>query len=218
MKGVNLIISAVFWFVLISLMSIDWLEVGKVILIVVAILFALLFVFALLPGIDQGAGQMPNSKFKQDRTDGMINDINPINFRDKVVFDNRIVEQGIIIDEPWIEKILTGEKTWEMRSKRTPKRGTIALIKKGTKTVVGIAELYGCDGPLSKDELRNTMDRHRIPERMFNHSSYKWFCAWKLRNVHKLKNPVSYEHKKGSTVWVNLDYNAIDIISRTLDA
>ena len=202
MKGVNLIISAVFWFVLISLMSIDWLEVGKVILIVVAILFALLFVFALLPGIDQGAGQMPNSKFKQDRTDGMINDINPINFRDKVVF----------------EKILTGEKTWEMRSKRTPKRGTIALIKKGTKTVVGIAELYGCDGPLSKDELRNTMDRHRIPERMFNHSSYKWFCAWKLRNVHKLKNPVSYEHKKGSTVWVNLDYNAIDIISRTLDA
>jgi hypothetical protein len=44
------------------------------------------------------------------------------------------VMRGLIIREPWISLILSGKKTWEMRSKSCPQRGVIALILKGSKT------------------------------------------------------------------------------------
>jgi hypothetical protein len=40
---------------------------------------------------------------------------------------------GLVIDKPWIDLILDGKKTWEMRSTLTKKRGKIALIRKGSK-------------------------------------------------------------------------------------
>ena len=49
--------------------------------------------------------------------------------------------KGLIIREPWIGMILAGRKTWEMRSRQTPYRGRIGLIRKGTGMVVGIAEI-----------------------------------------------------------------------------
>ncbi|MBD8246954.1 ASCH domain-containing protein [Xanthomonas campestris] len=44
--------------------------------------------------------------------------------------------KGLVIDEPWISLILSGQKTWEMRSRATSIRGRIALIKKGSGTEV----------------------------------------------------------------------------------
>jgi len=49
--------------------------------------------------------------------------------------------KGLIVDEPWISLIISGKKTWEMRSRNTLVRGSIALIRKGSKTVIGIADL-----------------------------------------------------------------------------
>ena len=43
--------------------------------------------------------------------------------------------KGLIVDEPWISKILAGEKIWEMRSKTTAVRGQIGLIRKGSGAV-----------------------------------------------------------------------------------
>jgi hypothetical protein len=43
--------------------------------------------------------------------------------------------RGLIIDEPWIGYIISGTKTWEMRSRNTAIRGSIGLIRKGAKTV-----------------------------------------------------------------------------------
>jgi hypothetical protein len=49
--------------------------------------------------------------------------------------------RGLVIDEPWISLIISGEKTWEMRSRNTLVRGRIALIRKGSKTVIGTVDL-----------------------------------------------------------------------------
>lgn len=46
---------------------------------------------------------------------------------------------ALVIAEPWIGLILDGSKTWEMRSRATRKRGRIALIRKGSGQVVGVA-------------------------------------------------------------------------------
>lgn len=71
--------------------------------------------------------------------------------------------KGLIIDEPWIGKILRGEKVWEMRTTATAVRGRIALIRKGSGTVVGTANLIDSIGPLDMIACRAHRDKHTIP-------------------------------------------------------
>jgi hypothetical protein len=58
--------------------------------------------------------------------------------------------KGLIIKEPWISLILSRKKTRELRSRDTRVRGRIALIRKGSGTVIGVAELVGTLPKLSR--------------------------------------------------------------------
>lgn len=69
---------------------------------------------------------------------------------------------GLIIAEPWIGLILEGRKTWEMRSRDTPVRGQIGLIRKGSKSVVGVAELVGTLPHLPMPTIRASTARHGV--------------------------------------------------------
>lgn len=110
------------------------------------------------------------------------------------------ITRALIIDEPWIGKILSGEKTWEMRSTKTKIRGSIALIKKGSGKIVGIAELYDCI--VCDPELLHLTNNHCIPRNM-SRVFEKWNVAWKLRNSKKI-NPITYEHRQGAVIWVKI--------------
>lgn len=114
--------------------------------------------------------------------------------------------KGLIIDTPAIDKILSGRKTWEMRSSHTKVRGMIALIKKGSGTVVGVAHLVDSLGPFSKEELLASQDRHLISsQRLDDPKVEKWNHAWVLKDVKPLVRPVPYTHPNGAVKWVNLD-------------
>ena len=54
------------------------------------------------------------------------------------------MNRGLIIKQPWIELILSGKKTWEMRSRPTHIRGKIGLIEQGTGLIVGEVEIIDC--------------------------------------------------------------------------
>lgn len=41
------------------------------------------------------------------------------------------IRSALIIREPWIDLVLSGQKSWELRSRSTEKRGLIGLIRKG---------------------------------------------------------------------------------------
>jgi hypothetical protein len=75
----------------------------------------------------------------------------------------RMYERAIIIDEPWLSKIVTGRKGLEMRSRRTNITGPIALIRRRSGAIVGVAELLGSLPPLSYNEFSSQECRHRIP-------------------------------------------------------
>jgi hypothetical protein len=60
---------------------------------------------------------------------------------------------GLLIRSPYIDWILAGSKTWEIRGSSTAKRGRIALIQSGSGTVIGVADLVDAVGPLT---LRGT--------------------------------------------------------------
>lgn len=108
---------------------------------------------------------------------------------------------GIIIDKPWIDKILSGEKTWEMRSNNCRKRGYIALVRKGSKQIVGVAKIEGCEGPLDEVDLKRSEQKHRVSPSVYAQADYKWRYAIKLSNVFRLTTPVSYQHKNGWVIW-----------------
>lgn len=126
-------------------------------------------------------------------------------------------ERALVIASPHIERILRGEKTWEMRSRGCNIRGTIGLIRKGSGQVVGVADISGNQGPFGLDGLLANQDKHRIaPEQLKKPAILKWNIAWVLKNVRPLPVSVSYRHPNGAQSWVKLDDTARLAIERQL--
>lgn len=112
--------------------------------------------------------------------------------------------KGLIIRSPWIEKILDGTKCWELRKRPAKIRGRIALIRGGSGLIVGTAELAGCIGPMSRDELRQEFEKHHAPDKALKELGYEKAYAWVLGSVCSLTPPVRYRHPSGAVIWVDL--------------
>ena len=114
--------------------------------------------------------------------------------------------KGLIVDEPWISSILSGEKTWEMRSSACRQSGPIALIRKGSGHVVGVAEIGQSLPPIeSREEYAAAEPRHRIPPARQEQAFVGgWRTPWPIRAAKPLPTPVRYEHPAGAVIWVNL--------------
>lgn len=113
--------------------------------------------------------------------------------------------KGLVIKSPWIELILEGKKSWEVRGSNTKIRGKIALIKSGSGKVFGTAELVDCI-PLKNEELSLHFHKHQIPEDRCNIVSYRNTHAWVLANPTVFKEPIPYSHPQGAVIWVNLSH------------
>jgi hypothetical protein len=111
--------------------------------------------------------------------------------------------KGLIIDEPWIGFILSGRKIWEMRSRNTRIRGRIGLIRKGSKMVVGVADLVDTVPDLSLAALRANF-RKMGDTKPRRGADYKYRVAWVLKRARPLSKPVPYQHPYGAVIWVNL--------------
>lgn len=115
--------------------------------------------------------------------------------------------KALIVDEPWISSILKGEKTWEMRKGVCKIRGPIALIRKGSGHVVGVADVSDCRPPLTTPAAYAEAEpRHRIPaERQAHAFADGWRTPWVLSNARPLTKPVAYKHPSGAVIWVNIE-------------
>lgn len=123
--------------------------------------------------------------------------------------------KGLVIDEPWLSLIVSGNKIWEMRSRPTSHRGRIALIQKGSGVVVGLADLVDCIGPLDAVAWRAHADKHCIPPDK-QESTRPWTMAWVLEGAVALGEPVPYEHPNGAVVWVRLQDEVVAKIQASL--
>ncbi|MEC9386070.1 ASCH domain-containing protein [Marinobacter sp. bablab_jr008] len=126
------------------------------------------------------------------------------------------ITRGLIIDQPWIDKILKGYKTWEMRSARTTIRGPIALIEKGSGTIVGVGSILDSIGPLCFEEVFENEIKHNVGPEIYTRDGYKWNHAWVLGDVLPLVQPIKYQHRSGAVVWVELDTVAIENLQAAL--
>lgn len=127
------------------------------------------------------------------------------------------ISSGLIIRPEPLEKILSGRKTWEMRSDPIHKRETIALIQKGSKAIYGVADIIDSIGPLSREAMIANETKHRIdPSRLDSPEVAKYRYAWVLANVRRLKHPVPYLHKPGQVKFVGLDEMTVIAIGEAL--
>lgn len=110
--------------------------------------------------------------------------------------------KGLIIKSPWIDKILRGDKTWEIRGSNTSHRGKIGLIQSGTGLVIGTAELIATHR-LAKLDMYLHYEKHQIPN--YDEITYKHIWAWELTKPTRYMQPVEYKHPQGAVIWVNLD-------------
>lgn len=113
---------------------------------------------------------------------------------------------GLIVRSEPLQRILSGVKTWEMRSIATSKRELIALIPKGGREIVGVARIVDVRGRLSDETMTQTVAFHGIePERLHLPDVVKLRYAWVLADVKRFKRPVPYTPRSGAVRFVTLN-------------
>ena len=98
---------------------------------------------------------------------------------------------GLLIRQPWIDLILSGKKTWELRGSSTKARGKIALIESGTGLIAGVCEIVDVKGPLALSDLKSTTRKHCVTVRQLGSKKpYSKTHAWVLSGARRLKKPL----------------------------
>jgi hypothetical protein len=111
----------------------------------------------------------------------------------------------LLIRQPWLELILSGEKTWEMRSKPTNIRHRILLAEPGTGLCSGQAIISDCV-KIERADFARHADKHQVrsPAGIAIIDNYQDIYAWQLRDVTRLSVQRPFKHNPGAITWVRL--------------
>ena len=135
------------------------------------------------------------------------------------------VQKGLTVQQPWLDSILDGKKTWEIRGATTYHRGWVALAEsgknaeKGVRMIKGVAYLEDVRGPLTEQEIQNNTRKHKIPKAFLDFYQgvrYKKPYAWVLSRVHRLDVPIPVQAKQGQMGWFTLPEQAQKAVDKFL--
>jgi len=111
----------------------------------------------------------------------------------------RSAKFALVVKKHWLDKILAGEKTWEIRGSSTSRRGWIHLAQsKAGGTLVGRARLVKCI-QLDKTAFFEHVHLHCVPR--LSMVPYKRVFAWVLEDVERFVQPFTYNHRQGAVIW-----------------
>ena len=113
--------------------------------------------------------------------------------------------RALLIRHPWIDMILDGRKTWEIRGSATATRGTVALVPSHSGTVIGVCDVVDCVGPLTAEVFRKNAKKAGMQPSEAKLGWYRQTYAWVMTKPRYLRRPVPYEHPSGAVIWVRLD-------------
>lgn len=115
--------------------------------------------------------------------------------------DTLALSHGLIIRQPWLDRILDGQKAWEIRGTNTQIRGPIGLIQSGSGRVVGVVH-----GRCPTSVLGGVPCQRRAPH---HHGlgtavlAVPPTCyAWVVEDPIRLPEPIAYTHPRGAVRWV----------------
>ena len=80
--------------------------------------------------------------------------------------------KGLLVKSPWVDFILNGKKTWEIRGSNTRIRGRVGLIKSGSGTVMGTVKIVGSQ-ELTLSDYQQSSARHGVESEGILHALYR---------------------------------------------
>lgn len=110
---------------------------------------------------------------------------------------------GLVVRQPWAGLIAAGQKTWEIRGRRTNIRGWIAVIAQGTGSIVGVCRLTSVVGPLCLAQYQESSGAHCTPQDDLARLPYQRTYAWCLEDARPVPG-IPYVHPRGAITWVRL--------------
>lgn len=116
---------------------------------------------------------------------------------------------GLIIKKEWLDLIMSGKKTLEIRGCRTSHVGEeIALLESGSQKIRGFCTIKEVTA-LDKGKWEAHRDCHCVDVPWENLiKRYKTPYAWHLSSITPTEE-LTYEHPKGAVIWVNLDHVSV---------
>ena len=109
----------------------------------------------------------------------------------------------LIIKQWWMDKLLDGFKTMEIRGMPVKKHvgSRIWLSASGSSTISGSVLLVACSGPLSKSEWHEMRRFHCVSgDRPYGDKTY----AYVVRDPHRVA-AIPFERKRGAIIWQEVD-------------
>jgi predicted transcriptional regulator len=107
---------------------------------------------------------------------------------------------ALLVKEPWATMIVNGDKTIEIRTRRTKKiNQEIFIAKSGSKTLIGKVTIVKC-APLTPELFDSLSEQHKAGDIYPGKKIYGWF----LSNPIKFDEPIPYTHPHGAQMWVNI--------------
>jgi len=107
-----------------------------------------------------------------------------------------------VVKKRWLDKILSGEKDWEIRGKATKIRGPIHFAESAAGgKLVGRARLVDCV-EIPRATFMDHISRHCVES--LREVPYKPIFAWVLEKPERFRKPFLYEHPPGAIIWVDL--------------
>ena len=110
-------------------------------------------------------------------------------------------DRALCVKKKWIDLILSGQKTWEIRSTATRSRRVVGLAESGSGLVVGEVRIADCL-PLEPADLPQHFGKHCIAD--CGLVKYRKIFAWVLEDAKRYSEPKPYVHPAGAIVWVKL--------------
>lgn len=112
--------------------------------------------------------------------------------------------RALLVKENWGDAILTGSKTWELRTTDTKIRGRVFIAYSGTGMIFGSVELSDTI-PVDVETLLMNTDKHKLDhEQIADWNIKPTSHAWVMTDSIKFEKPIPYDHPQGAVIWVTL--------------
>lgn len=113
----------------------------------------------------------------------------------------RCAKSALVVKPEWLDLILAGKKTWEIRGSATSKRGWVHLAQSkagglllGRARLVDCIALEGASGKVSEVAFKKDFAKHRVPS--IKLVPYKRPYAWFSSRLSALPSPLSMSTAK----------------------
>ena len=113
----------------------------------------------------------------------------------------RCTHMALTIKKKWLDLILAGTKTWEIRGTSTAFRGFIHFAESGSGQLRGRAQLVGCR-QLNRRKFMKYQHKHQVPNAEM--VTYKNIWAWILKDAEPYENSFHYSHTQGAVIFVKV--------------